>query len=253
VDDPLRSVSISLAVLECFLGAEELGATAVAREVGIAKSTASRMLSMLASRGLLERDTRGRYRLGLRMFEYGQLVVDRLNVHELAVPVLAALRDRIGQTVQLGVPVGAEVVYLDRFERGGLVSQRFHASAWRRVPAHSSSSGRAIAAFNPLVARVIFAAGLERRTHYTVVDPRRLGEILVEVRRRGWAATEEEFELGLSSVAAPIFVERDGERQAVAAVSVAGPSPRVVGGREGATAGEVQLAARRISEALAGS
>jgi DNA-binding IclR family transcriptional regulator len=223
----------------------------VAQEVGIAKSTASRMLAVLASRGMLERAPRGRYRLGLRMFEYGQLVVDRLAIHETAVPVLAALRDRLGEVVQLGVPIGAEVLYLDRFERGGPHSERFHAETWRRVPAHSSSSGRAIAAFNPLVARVVLGAGLERRTRYTAVDPQRFREILLETRRRGWAATEEEFELGLSSVAAPIFVERDGERQAVAAVSVAGPTASVVGDRVTGTARDVQAAARKVTEALA--
>lgn len=251
-DDPLRSVSIALSVLECFLGAGEMGASAVAREIGIAKSTASRMLAALAAHNLLERNEKGRYSLGLRTFEFGQLFVHRLNLHAAAVPVLVALRERLGQTVQLGVPIGADVLFIDRFEHGtGPLGERFHGGPWRRVPAHSSSSGRAIAAHNPVVARVVLSAGLQRHTPRTVTNPQRFREILLETRRRGWTATEEEFELGLASVAAPVVVTRGGQPQAVAAVSVAGPTQHIAGQRVAVTARHVQAAARRVSAALA--
>ncbi len=225
-DDQLRSVSIAMSILECFTVSPELGPSAVAAEVGIAKSTASRMLAVMASRGMLERREGGRYRLGLRMFEYGQLALNRLNVFEAAVPVLAPLRDRVRDMVQLGVPIGSEVLFLERFEAEAL-DPRFHGPVWRRVPSHSSSSGRAIAAFNPAVARAIFEAGLVRHTRYTIVDPRRLAEVLVEVRGRGWASTDEELEEGYSSVAAPVLLRDDAGVRAVAAVSVVGPSSRL--------------------------
>lgn len=225
-DGQLQSVSIALSILECLSHAPEVGPTAVSRELGIAKSTASRTMSVMAARGILERTDGGRYRLGLRMFEYGQLALSRFNLFEVSVPVLAGLRDRVRELVQLGVPVGAEVLFLDRFEAQNL-DPRFHGQTWRRVPAHSSSSGRAIAAFNPTVSSAIFEAGMTRRTRYTVTDPRRLAQILAEVRARGYAATDEELEESLSSVAAPILA-RDGERlRAIAAVSVAGPSSRL--------------------------
>jgi DNA-binding IclR family transcriptional regulator len=249
-DSALKSVSIAFAILDCFTVSAELGPSAVAREVGIAKSTASRMLAVMASRGILERQGRGRYRLGMRMFEYGQLALNRLNLFEVSVPILAGLRDRVRDLVQLGIPIGAEVLFLDRFEAQNL-DPRFHGPAWRRVPGHSSSSGRAIAAFNPTVARAIFEAGLIRRTRYTVVDPRQLTQILTEVRRRGYAATDEELEEGISSVAAPVRVTGQPGEPAVAAVSVVGPSQRLH--RDGITAiaAHVQDAARRIGAALA--
>jgi IclR family KDG regulon transcriptional repressor len=251
-DDALHSVSIAISILECFTVSPEVGPTAVAREVGIAKSTASRMLAVMASRGILERHERGRYRLGMRMFEYGQLALNRLNLFEVSVPILAGLRDRVRDLVQLGIPIGAEILFLDRFEAQNL-DPRFHGQVWRRVPGHSSSSGRAIAAFNPAVARAIFEAGLTRRTRYTVVDPRRLTQILAEVRRRGYAATDEELEEGISSVAAPVRVGDEHGERAVAAVSVVGPSQRLH--RDGITtiAAHVQDAARRIEDALAGT
>jgi DNA-binding IclR family transcriptional regulator len=250
--DDVRSVSIALSILECFAVAPELGPSAVAREVGIAKSTASRTLSVMASRGVLERRDGGRYRLGLRMFEYGQLALNRLNLFEVSVPILAPLRDRVRELVQLGIPVGAEILFLDRFEAQSL-DPRFHGPDWRRVPGHSSSSGRALAAFNPAVARAIFEAGLTRRTRYTIVDPRRLSEILVEVRRRGYASTDEELEEGISSVAAPVLVRDEQGVRAVAAVSVAGPSTRLRRSGVAAIAEHAQAAARRIGEALSGA
>jgi IclR family transcriptional regulator, KDG regulon repressor len=248
-DDPLRSVSIAFSILDCFVASPELGPSAVAREVGIAKSTASRMLTVMASRGILERQDGGRYRLGLRMFEYGQLALNRLNLFEVSVPILAGLRDRVRDLVQLGVPVGAEILFLDRFEAQNL-DPRFHGPAWRRVPAHSSSSGRAIAAFNPELEDAIFQAGLTRRTRYTVVDPIRLGEILADVRRRGYASTDEELEEGISSVAAPVCVADDDGLRAVAAVSVVGPSQRLHRDGIAPIAAHARAAADRIGQAL---
>jgi IclR family KDG regulon transcriptional repressor len=252
-DEPLRSVSIALSILDCFSVVPELGPTAVARELGIAKSTASRMLAVMASRGVLERRDTGRYRLGLRMFEFGQLAVDRLNLLETSVPILAGLRDRVRDLVQLGIPIGAEILFLDRYEAEGL-DPRFHGQIWRRVPAHSSSSGRAIAAFNPTVVRAIFEAGLTRHTRHTVVDPRRLRQILCEVRRRGYAATDEERVEGISSVAAPVLVRRAGEQDvcAIAAVSVAGPSRRLHRDGIPVIARHAGDAARQIAQGLAG-
>lgn len=248
-DDSLRSVSIALSILDCFLLAPELGPSAVARELGIAKSTASRMLAVLASRGMLERRPGGRYRLGLRMFEYGQLALSRLSLFEVSVPILAVLRDRVRDLVQLGIPIGGEILFLDRFEASNL-DPRFHGPAWRRVPGHSSSSGRAIAAFNPAVQRALFEAGLTRRTRYTVVDPRQLSEILGQVRRRGYAATDEELEEGISSVAAPVCVTDELGTRAIAAVSVVGPSPRLHRDGIATVARHAKEAADQIGQAM---
>lgn len=255
-----RSVSIAVAVLECFLSTEELGASEVARRIGVAKSTAHRALSALAEGGLLDRVPSGRYRLGLRLYDYGQLAIDRLLLRELALPVLAGLRDQISETVQLGIPAGHEVLYVDRLE--GTHGLRFHSDSYRRVLAHSSSSGKVIAAFNPAARDAIIRHGLVRQTRHTVVHPAKFEAQLELVRRQGFIMSTEETEVGLSSVAAPVFLDgADGNRVAVAAISVAGPTqriaprlkhlaPRVV---EGARTLTRQLAQRRGEQILAGS
>lgn len=248
-EGPLRSVSIAMAVLGCFEREAELGATRVAAELGVAKSTASRMLAALAASGMLERSRSGRYRLGLRLFEIGQLAVDRLMLRELSLPVLAELREVLRETAQLAIPVGADVLYVERLETNG-VGTMFHTEMYRRGPGHSSSAGKAMAAFNPTMARAILDRGLVRRTPFTIVDPARYRQTLRQVRLDGFAASREEHTMGMSSIAAPIVLHRGGRRVAVAAISVVGGTSRVLGVRKVAVVQSVRRAAATVSAML---
>ncbi|MGD9528067.1 MAG: IclR family transcriptional regulator [Pseudonocardia sp.] len=248
-DGPLRSVSIAMAVLECFETEPVLGATRVSQMLGVAKSTASRMLAALAGGGLLERDANGRYRLGLRLWEIGQLAVDRLMLRDLALPVLADLRELLRETAQLAVPVGADVLYVDRLEVTG-VGTIFHTELYRRGPGHSSSAGKAMAAHNPPMARAIMERGFVRRTPFTIVDPVRYRQVLHQVRTDGYAVSREEHTMGMSSVAAPVLVRRGERRVAVAAISVVGGTARVLGPRKIAVVQTVRRAAAAVSAAV---
>lgn len=248
-DGPLRSVSIAMAVLDCFLTEPELGPTAVAQRLGVAKSTACRMLAALASGGMLERGGGGRYRLGLKVFEMGQLSVDRLMLREVALPVLGELREVLRETSQLAVPVGADVLYVDRLESTG-VGTMFHSELYRRGAGHSSSAGKAMAAVNPAMARSILERGLHRRTPFTIVDPGRYRRVLSQVRLDGYAASRDEHTMGMSSVAAPVLLRRGEHRVAVAAISVVGPTSRVLGPRKIAIVQSVRRAAATVSATL---
>ena len=248
-DGPLRSVSIAMGVLGCFESEAELGATRVAQELGIAKSTACRMLAALAANGMLERTRSGRYRLGLRLFEIGQLAVDRLMLRELSLPVLAELREVLRETAQLAVPVGADVLYVDRLESNG-AGTMFHTELYRRGPGHSSSAGKAMAAYLPAMERAILERGFVRRTPFTIVDPVRYQQVLRQVRVDGFAASREEHTMGMSSIAAPIVVDRGDRKVAVAAISVVGGTSRVLGARKVAVVQSVRRAVAKVSTAL---
>ncbi len=248
-EHPLRSVSIAVAVLGCFEREPELGATRVANELGIAKSTACRMLAALAAGGILERTPHGRYRLGLWLFEIGQLAVDRLMLRELSLPVLGELREVLRETAQLAVPVGADVLYVDRLD-GNCAGTMFHTELYRRGPGHSSSAGKAMAAYNPAMAQAILARGFVRRTPFTIVDPNRYRQVLAQVRVDGFAASREEHTMGMSSVAAPIVLNRGDRRVAVAAISVVGGTSQVLGPRKIAIVQNVRRAATRVSAML---
>ncbi len=250
-DGELRSVSIAVGVLDCFTSAEELGPTQVARRTGIAKSTASRMLSALAVGGMLERTSAGRYRLSLRLFEYGQLAIDRLPLRSVARSVMLDLHESLREVVQLGIPVGGHVLYVDRTGTVSLPGM-LSGEVLRRVPGYSSSAGRIMAAFDPEVARL--TAHVERRKHtpFTITDTGRLSVVLRHARRTGWVSSRDEFAVGWSSIAAPILLSTDGgPMRAVGALSVVGQTGQVLGLRKDFLAASVCRAARRISGALA--
>lgn len=270
-DGGLRSVSIAVSVLDCFRGSTELGPTRVATELGIAKSTASRMLAALATGGMLERADGGRYRLSLRLFEYGQLAVDRLPLRAVARSVLLELHESLHEMVQLGLPVGGHVVYVERVGSAG--GARLSGEVLRRVPGYSSSAGRVMAAFDPAIARAAAAVARRQHTPFTITDPVRLDRVLRCARTAGWTSAREEFELGFSSVAAPVFapgpdsasgsdgcggaggaggaVPGPGGARVVGAVSVVGPTAHVAGLRKDFVVASVCRAARRVTGLLA--
>ena len=165
---PLRSVGIALDIIDALADASELGVTELARRVGVAKSTAHRTCETLVGRGLLDRTADRGYRLGLRLVELGSLATERTAVGDRGLPLLVELRNTLGETVQIGVPAGADVVYVERVE--GQQALRYSTNA-RRSPIHRSSAGKVLAAFNPAMVDARLRAGLEPSTGYTIVVP----------------------------------------------------------------------------------
>ena len=229
-------------MLDCFAVHHELGATQVARELGVAKSTACRMLSALAAGGLLDRADGGRYRLSLRMFELGVLAAERIPVRDAARPVLIELQQQLREMVQLGVPVAGHVAYIDRYGHAGLGLQ-LSGEVLHRVPGYSSSSGRALAAFDERILADTLAVPRRKHTPFTITDPDRLHRVLRAARAAGWVSTREEFTRGFSSIAAPVLVTG----HPVAAISVAGPTSRILGLRRDFIVASVCRAAQRVS------
>jgi IclR family KDG regulon transcriptional repressor len=243
----LQSVSIALGVLDALAVAPELSLSELARRVGVAKSTAHRTCSVLTAAGLLTRTTAGKYRLGLRLIEYGQLATARSPVGEHALPLLAELRSVLGETTQIGVPAGADVVYVERVE--GSRAIRYSSDNTRRGPVHRSSCGKVLAAFVPGVMEARLKAGLQPSTGYTIVVPDVFKAELEKVRARGYARSVDETELGMASLAVPVRSSPDGP--VVAAISIVGPTARVAGDTESSNVATLQSAARRLTEALA--
>jgi DNA-binding IclR family transcriptional regulator len=249
----LRSVSIATQVLRCFVAHAELGPTHVARELGVAKSTAFHTLAALAAAGLLERSAAGRYRLSLTLFHYGQLALDRLPLRALARPILVELNDSLRLMVQLGLPANGHVIYVERVGNGGL-GPLVSGEVMRRVAGYASSAGRAMAAFDPAVARATLAVPRVKHTPFTVTDQVRLARIFGTTRANGWVCSREESALGYSSVAAPVLAPADTPGPRVAgAISTVGRTALIAGPRKDFVVASVRRAARQVTCLLAQS
>lgn len=221
----LGSVANAARVLKSFTAVErEWGVSDLARHLCIAKSTAHRLLATLTDEGLLEQDAdTGRYRLGLAIFDLAA-AVQSFDLHEAALTPMTELRNRSGETVQVAVLDGREVVYVERLDSPNTL--RMFLEVGRRNWAHCTGCGKALLAFAPpdVLDRTLKGWDLPAKTDHTIVDHATLRADLTESRRRGYAQNLHESEVGVISMAAPI---RDGTGRTVAALSVAGPSDRL--------------------------
>ena len=218
--DTIQSVTSALEVLDCFAVHEELGVSDVARRLGVAKSTAHRLLSTLAVKGIVEQsDETGKYYLGMHLYELGQLAMSRNHLRAVALPTLAELSRRSGLTVQLAVPDAADVIYTERLETTlGVSLMRL---SGHRLPSHTTSSGKAIAAFNPAFAEARRRAGFPSRTEVTIRTVDEWDQVLDKTRKQHGAVSFDEATMGVSSAAAPLH---GPSGEAMAAVSLVGPA-----------------------------
>jgi len=216
----LQSVSTALDLLDCFVSQEELGVSDVARQLGVAKSTAHRLLTTLCSRGFAERNPEtGRYRLGLHLYELGTLAISRYSLRRTAMPLLHELQELSGCTIHLAVADGAEVIQLERLE-SSRCTPLFSGIA-RRQPVHSTACGKAIAALDPACATARIRAGFPECTPSTVRTAGEFERELASTRRRGFALNHDETRPGLTSVGVAV---RDHSGRAIAALSIVAPT-----------------------------
>ncbi|GGS71814.1 IclR family transcriptional regulator [Nonomuraea spiralis] len=192
-----------LAILGAFDAAHpRLTLTDLARRSGVPLSTAHRLVAELEEWQALSRTPDGRLRVGLRLWELGQLAPGSLLGR--AHPWLQELFAATGENVHLAVRDGLEVLYVDKVY--GRRAVPIVSRTGGRLPMHPTGVGKALLAFEPeWFAQAYLARKLERPTPHTVTEPGRLARELAAVRERGYALTHEEMTLGSCSAAAPIL------------------------------------------------
>lgn len=240
----------SAARLLCTFSAtdRELGVSELARRLGLGKSTVHRLLTTLAAEHLIELNPRtGRYRLGIKLYELGTVVSPHLELHEAVAMHIDELRATTGETVQVGILDGAEVVYIER--REGLRTLRHMVDLGHRNHAHCTACGKVLLASLPEdeLGRLLSGGPLPTRTRLSIGDPARLRLELAAVRERGYAENVGESAPETASVAAPIH---DDAGRVIAAISVAGPVAKMSEATRRRFATVVLCTAGRISEQL---
>jgi DNA-binding IclR family transcriptional regulator len=220
----IQSVDRAISVLELLARQGRAGITEIADELGVHKSTASRLVSVLENRGLVEQlGERGKYALGFGITRLAAAGTRRLDLTKLSQPVCEELARQLGETVNVAV----------LHDRAAInISQGFGPSAvavqnWvgQRTPLHATSSGRVLLAHAEEAERDgLLDKPLRRFTPYTVTSLAALADELDRVRRDGYATSFEQLEVGLHGVAVPVF---DPRGEVVAAISASGPAFRL--------------------------
>ncbi len=216
----------------------------LAQQTGLHPSTTHRILNDLVLARYVERVDSGLYQLGMRLLELGSLVKGRLNVREAAIEPMRTLHQQIGQTVNLSVQQGDEIVYIDRAwsERSGMQVVR---AIGGRAPLHLTSIGKLFlsAAESRQLRSYASRTGLNGTTRNSITALEQLEHELNLVRKLGYARDNEELELGVRCIAAGIY---DDTGKLVAGLSISAPSERM----QDAWIEQLVATATQISEAL---
>lgn len=201
-----------------------LGIAEISDTVGIGRSKVHRLLDTLRFLGFVEQDQASKkYRLGLRTFEIAAAAASRFDLGPGARQALQDLVRMTGETVNVGVLQGNEILYVDNVR--GLGPLRLEVEVGTRAPVNCFALGKAILAFETLEkVEQILAGPLVALTRNSITDPARLREELNRVKERGYAVDDEESFPGVRCIAVPIF---HYSRSPIAAIAVSGPAARL--------------------------
>lgn len=247
-DDGMKSLTKVVRILDCFSNdRRSLSLVEVCERTGFPRSTTHRLLASMREVGFLDQDReRDRYRLGIKLFEYGSMVLSNLELHREARPFVDALNRMTEQSVHLAVFDGhrAVVIHREQPAPGGVTPINLLENA----PVHCTSIGKAILAYQAeeILKRVI-EEGLQHYTEATIVSEPALREELSRVRSRGYAVDNGEHQPGLRCVGAPIH---DRAGRVFASISVSASAWNSPIDKEGELAKIVIHHAQQISHRL---
>lgn len=239
-------------VLDALMDSDrEMGIGDLTSRLKLSKSTVHRLLMVLDHNRYIDRSqTTGKYRLGAKLFELGMKVLASLNLRDAVQPRLVHLVAKTGETAHFGILYDRQVTSL--FHVQTTRSLGTPSTVGRRIPVFCTSLGKAILAFLPQSGAETLIPGLPFKayTRNTIIRPSLLAAELERIRKRGYAVDNEEFEIGLRCIGAPV---RNYSGEVAGALSIAGPAVRVTKRRTAELARFVVQAAEEVSENLGGS
>jgi DNA-binding IclR family transcriptional regulator len=235
------SVLRALRLLDCFeRGRPEMSLAELVRCSGYSKTTAYRLLLTLEEAGWLERRPGGAFRLTIKPFQVGSVLVDSLELRQEAAPVMARLAVDCDETTYLTVPAGTHAVCLERIDSGqGLRIADLYVGGSQ--PLHIGAGPRVLLAYREAeLLPGLLAGSLERRTPHTLADPDALRADLADIRERGYSISDEDATIGVAAIGAPVH---DASGRCVAALSLGGLAHRILPVRPGHRDGLLRAAA----------
>ncbi|RSM71906.1 IclR family transcriptional regulator [Amycolatopsis sp. WAC 01375] len=220
----VQSVDRAISVLELLARNGETGITEIAGELGVHKSTASRLLSVLENRGLVEQlGERGKYAIGFGIVRLAGAAAGRMDLAKIGRQTCLSLAETLGETVNIAIADDGVAINISQARGSAAISTQNWTG--QRTPLHATSSGKVLLAYlGDAERKRLLRRKLEQFTHRTTTDPEQLTAELERVAEDGYAACFEELELGMHAVAVPVYGP-GGE--VVAAMSASGPSYRL--------------------------
>jgi DNA-binding IclR family transcriptional regulator len=200
------SVLRAMRLLDLFdRGRPEMSLAEFARRSGYSKSTTYRLLVTLVEAGWLERSPTGAFRLTIKAFQVGSVLVDSLELRREAGPIMARMATELGEAVYLVVADGTRAVCLERIDSGrGVRLMDLYVGGSQ--PLNLGAGPRALLAFDEdRLLPPLLEEGLSRRTEQSLVNPADLLDDLAETRRRGYSTSDEDVTVGIGAVGAPIL------------------------------------------------
>lgn len=221
-----------------------LSLSELAKTTGVPMTTLHRILAVLRNVSLVAETSTGAHVIGVGSVILSRAFLDRVDMREVARPVMAELVSQTGETCHLGVLASVHIVYLDKIDSPHAV--RMHSRVGGTNPAPATAIGRAILAFSPgdVVQEVLDG---HHRLVGTKPDPAEFEDVLAQVRRDGWSTDLQENEAGIYCVGAPIL---DHAGRAVAGISISAPAARFDVSTLPERGAQVRQAAARISTGL---
>jgi IclR family transcriptional regulator, acetate operon repressor len=246
----VQSLDRAMALLDVLAGAEGLSLSEIARQAELPTSTVHRLLTTLHRRRLVGNDPEtGHWTVGVGLFRVGSAYLRIRKLPDIARPVIRRLLDEVGETVNVSMIDGRDIVCVAQAESHAAVRAFFRIG--RRLPLHASAAGKAIlgAASEPLRAQLLDGVDMERFTARTHATRKALLADVAASAARGWAIDDEEHTVGMCCVSAAVLNE---EGEPAGAVSISGPAVRIDAARREAFGARVADTAATLTGLYSG-
>ena len=232
-------------LLDQFRDADTLTLGELSESLRMSKSTVHRLLSSLEQVGFIERGPQaGSYRLGMKLFELGSLVQNRMRLRQVALHYMTELVERTGETAFLFILDSNHALCIERVE--GKHVQSLAIKVGGQLPLNAGGASRVLLAFAPDEVRESYLAHgpFPRFTEHTIVDPGMLLRDIEQTREQGYALSHEDVTIGVAALGVPLF---DYRGEAIGGLSLAGITPRWTPGHMAEMLVELKALGERIS------
>ena len=247
---PVLALGKAMELLELLLAQRRpMSLQEISARSGYPKSTAHALLTTLREYRMIGQDPDGRYRLGIRLYEYGCAVSAMWDARQLAHPYLEQLAQALGTGAYLAIRSGDHVLSIDSCAASSGAGLSVSVETGTPLPLHATAHGKLLlaAASEQELRRYCRQVGLQPYTRHSLTDPEALHSALAEIRARGYAVEDGEYRVGLRAVAAPVY---DATGAPAYAMGVVGLFPRVQSEEFQLAVSKTVDAAARLSSAL---